>query len=144
MIKYFLYLFLFTVTISFAQKGDFKIVGTVGKLSTPAKAIIKNSDLKEVVDIVDGKFELTGHLEEPARAGFTINYQGNENTFGVKSFYIYIEPGEMSITNKTDTITNLDFKGSKYQQGHEYLELALTPLQQKMNAVKEAYNFLSE
>ena len=50
----------------------------------------------------------------------------------------------MSITNKTDTITNLDFKGSKYQQGHEYLELALTPLQQKMNAVKEAYNSLSE
>ena len=144
MIKYILYLSLFTVTIGFAQKGDFKIVGTVGKLSTPAKAIIKNSSLKEVVDIVDGKFELTGYLDEPARASFTINYEGTEETFGVKSFYIYIEPGEMRITSKTDTIENLDFKGSKYQEGRDHIEKALKPFNEEMTAFKAAQSSLSQ
>ncbi|WP_111307056.1 TlpA disulfide reductase family protein [Confluentibacter sediminis] len=144
--KLFLNIIFLLTTAAYAQNGAYKLIGKIGDLNAPAKAILVCNDegFEETVDIKEGHFQISGTLEQPAIGALFIDLKGTGNLLGAKRFFIYLEPGNIEVSSKTYPADKLVVKGSKYHTGHEELEAALLPLKEKKAVLDSEYKALTE
>ena len=129
----------------FAQKGDFRLKGEIGKLNAPAKVYLTyRAGTVNVVDsssINNGKFEFKGTVNDPIKANIVLNHQGSgmRRSKSVESLAFYLESGMIKVSSP-DSLGKAKITESKINADNERLKQALKPSDQEMNVFMAEYN----
>jgi peroxiredoxin len=138
--------------LTFAQAGNFKIVGKAGNYNAPAKVFLNYKlNGKNVTDstiLKNGAFEFKGSINAPLSANLILDHKGTgfQNLdFKTKQdvFGVYLEKGTINISSP-DSLLKSTVTGSKLNEESRNLQNMLKPLEAKMRAFNNDYQSASE
>ncbi len=123
-----------------AQKGEFILKAKIGTLNVPAKAslVCNEAGINQSSEIKNGNFEFKGSIDKPIKATLWIYPTGSVFKKSER-FYVYLEPGTIEITSKTNSIFDAKITGSEISSDLQKLEMALKSSQKKMADLDAEY-----
>lgn len=130
-----------------AQTAAYTLNGTVGQLSSPAKAYLMYSTdagrQTDSISIVNGAFKFSGTINEPESAYLIINTKGT-GVYSANSSYIdlYLESGNI-LVNSPDSIDNAKIIAGPVNADNDKLKLLLAPVNAKMAQLNKDYQAAS-
>lgn len=141
----FLIIALFLPLSVWAQKGDYRLTGKLGKSEgfTTVKLSYLNPLTSNTVAIKDGEFEFKGSVDEPTKASLMIERKVAGKT-KYEICWLYLEPGNIRMESTTDSISHATITGSKLNIDYKKLDVELGPLEKKRIALTNKLRGLSE
>ena len=88
---------------------------------------VKENRVIDTISVVNGKFTIEGIISPRADAWLTIND---------KDVFFYLDPGEMQLYFKKDSLESFILKGSQSQVDSEMLKAQINPLQDYLYKIK--------
>ncbi len=142
-----LIIILFIPLVLFAQKGEFILKGKFAIQNTSVSVKLSgqtsNMNISQSVNTTNGEFEFKGLIEEPIEVQLIIDKSGSHG-FKIDKISLYLEPGTIYLTGKTDRLSNAEITGSKLNSDNKMLQAALHSSQQKKDALKAEFSALPE
>lgn len=130
--------------ILMAQNSTYTLKVKLPLTTVPAKAQL-NCFLPYInmsADIVDGKCEFTGTIEEPVLATLTINRKETGKSTKYQQISVYLEAGVIELSIPDENSTQVKTTGSKVNADYEKLQSALKSSSLKMKAIDREYNLV--
>ena len=130
-------------SVLMAQTANYMLNGKVGKLSAPAKAYLMYSNAAgrqtDSTTINNGAFVFSGTLDQPKSAYLIISKSGTGIGSNDASYIdLYLEPGNISVVSP-DSIDNAKITGGSVNADNAKLQVALTTVNAKMQALNKDY-----
>ncbi|MEO5499923.1 MAG: TlpA disulfide reductase family protein [Ginsengibacter sp.] len=115
----FSFLFCISWSLVFAQDSSFIIKGKINKVESGILflSIYENGQtIKDSTEIKNGEFTFHGNISAPYFASLTMPARKND------FFTFYIEPGEVNLISRTDSLKNMVAKGSAINEDDQLLK----------------------
>ena len=116
------------------KEGQFKIIGMIDD-STVDTVFFRywrcekdNLEVKDTIMVTNGTFTIEG-IGSPRTNGFLSTNDNNE-------VFLYLDPGEMKLYLKKDSLENFILKGSQTQTDRELLETQTKPIEDYLSKIK--------
>lgn len=130
--------------ILMAQNSTYTLKGKLSPSTVAAKAQL-NCFLPFIslsADLVDGKFEFTGTVEEPVLATLTISRKESGKPSKYQRIPVYLEAGVVELSIPDENNTQVKITGSKVNADYEKLQSALKASSQKLAIVDAEYDLI--
>ena len=144
--KLFKFIALVVVPISaFAQSGEYKISGKIGKLSNSAKVYLTYRTGKTVTtdSVISnrGTFQFQGQLVDPIKARIVVDHNavGIKNLKNADFLEIYLEKGKIEVSSQ-DSVYLAKIVGSPINDQNKKLTDLIAPIVTKQKALLVEYN----
>ena len=116
------------------EEAQFKINGKIDDVNVDTvffryfRCVKDNSVIKDTISVTNGTFIIEGIISPRANAYLSIKDKGE--------VLIYLDPGEMQLYLKKDSLENFVLKGSQTQIDKEMLEVQTKPLEDYLSEIK--------
>ena len=120
------------------REGQFKIIGTIDDTTVDTvffrywRCEKDNVEVKDTILVTNGTFTIEG-IGSPRTNGFL--------SIGDKEVMFYLDPGEMQLYLKKDSLKNFVLKGSQTQTDREMLETQTKSLESHLSEIKKQLSF---
>ncbi len=130
--KPFLIILFLLPIVAFAQNSKYTLKGKIANLNNPAAHVflVYDRTLVSKVALHNGEFEIDGDISEPTTAYLSLNKEGDKYTYD-NYVELYIEPGMITLTDATDSLSKAKITGTKNNDANEEYKQLMLPLDKR-------------